>query len=494
MKRITTLFVLLIFLISTISVAAQDPATVSAQDTGNSDSAGNAESSATADSAEDDAATEELEVEDIPEEVQEEAKEQTSDALCAKYLLSKYPKVRQARITAVCNQLRIRVANAERPVVAARLAKARLDQVSNIDAAKRNDLLAAPAEVRRRLAKLSDDNLAKLARNLDAEDIAKLKALGSDRIAELASMNATGLRNALAKYRVLKVNKADLYRNREITAAKYNAAKQRYMNAKNAFNSIKENMGTQRQAFRDAVESGDEAAALEHAKEYLLKAADYVLNGLERIAAKAEENDDLTEDEAAEILANIDELKSEIEAAKADVEAAETKDELKEAGTEIIQAWRRMRYRISLQAEAVIKANVLDVLKRVEQLESRLESALEKLEGQGYDISGIDELLDDFAEKVDQARDKFSESEEKFKDAREEANNEEPDREEVMELVKEAHDLVKEAHELVKEAHIILREIVKEIKDTAGSLEAVEETDSEIVEVVEEVTTGEASV
>ncbi len=485
MKKITTLFVLLVFILSTVSAVAEQNAVSGEQPEVVAVSAKNVQ-----------------EIDDeIPNSIMEKARNQDSVALCVRYLKNKYPDATAVRLNAICQRLKAQVAkgNIDKTDIAqARMLTAeRLRAFANLDADKRKLLLNMKPEVRARLARLDNDKLQRLV-NLDRAQLEKLKLMDRSRLKKLADKDPKEIKAALDKFRVKRINLQDLYRQREIAKNRLEIAKRRYNQAKERYEKAKENLEKARKEFRAAVEKGDEEAAVEHAKEYLLHVADIVINSLEKIKATTEEDDDLTEEEANEIIADLDEKIVKIEDLKDQVEAAQTKDEVKEAGIQIINAWKRMRHKIRLQAGRIIKSKVMDVLKRVEQLESRLDKALAKLEEQGYDVSDVDDLVDQFSSKIDSARDKFRDASDKFKEAHDLADNDNASQEEITNLVDEGKSLVKEAHNDLKEAHELFKEIVRKIKGIAGddaetALEQSEENEVEVIEEIECTTDAECS-
>ena len=76
--------------------------------------------------------------------------------------------------------------------------------------------------------------------------------------------------------------------------------KQRYLTLQTRYGQLKTELSEERAAFKEAVKQGDEEAAMVAAKAYLTKVADTIINALERVKAKVEENDDLTQEEVNE--------------------------------------------------------------------------------------------------------------------------------------------------------------------------------------------------
>jgi len=525
MKRIISILVL-IFLVST--VFAQNIETISTEPA-EADETGSVEVDDTP--MTDASTTEGL---SVPEEVANLARAKSSMDECMRFLKNRYPNAAPARLKLACERLRKAVNNQVkqldterlRAVVAnqqqkdmllsltqekrerlaqlnndqlakvARLQQVQLEKLAALKQERLNKLIQLNEDKLEKLAKLGEDKLIKLTKlsedrldkiaSLDEAQLRKLAALDRTRLNKLVQKSDNEIKAELAKYTIKKVKKTDLYRKRIVADAKLKAANKKFKSAVARYQDIKKELSEEKRAFKQALNEEDEEAAIEHAKAYLLKVADLVLNGLEKIEARVEENDDLSDDEVEEILTDIEEKKQEIEDAKTKVEEATTKEEVKEGGAQIVRLWERMKNKVLLHAARLYRAKVMDVLMRAEQLERKLDRGLAKLEEQGYDVSEIEEMVVEFNDKVDSAREKYREAQEKLREARELRTEDEVEREKIKELTDEARSLIKEAHELLKEAHSKLVEIFKEIRDIAGNTDAVNEEDEEY-EIVEEI-------
>ena len=329
---------------------------------------------------------------------------------------------------------------------------------------------------------LNKEKLEKLA-DLDEKQLNKLANLDRARANELAKKAPKMIREQLAKLKMKNVSKDDLFKERAIGLDKAEHAREKYAELKEMHKEISDELKEERDAFKDAVDSKNETATIEHAKAYLNRVADLVLNNLESIKANAEANDDLTEDEATEIIAELDEKIVVITDAKSAIDAAQTKDEVKKAGKVIINSWKRMEEKVKLHAGRIIKSNVMDVLKRAEQLERRLDRTLARLEEKGYNISTVDNLTNDFSENIDGARELLRTASSKFSKARG-LTSSNSTQEEINVLVNEGKELVKQAHDELKEAHKIFVDIMKQVKDLTGKTELDDTED--VVEVIED--------
>jgi hypothetical protein len=220
---------------------------------------------------------------------------------------------------------------------------------------------------------------------------------------------------------------------------------------------------------------------IEYEKNGWLRAAEAIINHLEKVKSKVQESEDLDEKETESIIADINAKIDEINDAKADVEAATTKEEIRAAAKKINVAWKRIKAKSKIHAREVVNGKVRSLVKRSEHLEKKLDRILAEMEEKGIDVEGIDEKVTQFSDKIAEARDKLRQSNEKFKEAK--ATGVDEDRKTLLE---EAKALAREAHDDLKEAHDILKEIVREIK--ASYREADFETDDEddLIEIEDE--------
>ncbi len=410
----------------------------------------------------------------------EDALAQDSAPLCLRYLKNKYPDAGIRRLESICIELK------QRPVAAATIKEkvaVRVEKMTQLNSSQKDIIARLARERQEKLANLENEKLQKVAA-LSKENIEKLSLLNRARIEKISGKSNDEIKKALEKVRIQRyANKADMFRLR--TVQNYQAAKERYELLKQKHFDIKDEVGDERDAFRQAVESGDDEAAFEAGKEYLLSVADLVLNNLEKLKANVEANDDLSDEDAEEILAEIDANIQLVTEAKADVEAAETKEELKEAGALIIRDWNRIKAKVRFNSGLLIKSKVMDTLRRAEFLGNKLERALARLEDAGYEIEDADELMAEYTASLDDAKEYFSMAKEKFDEARDLLKTDGPDREDIEDLVSEGQEYLKSAHESLKEAHAVSVEIIAEIRAT-GQLDDVLEDNPEDFYLVEE--------
>ena len=358
---------------------------------------------------------------------------------------------------------------------------------ANADA-EQNASVNARISLRDRLLEINERHRAKLESLTDAQ-VEKLESLNKTQLEVLsilgrarmnAIVNSGNAPMALAKLEVRTfATKADMFRERVVE--NFQGIRAGIESLREEHAEIRAELSEERAEFRAAVEAGNEEDAIAHAKAYLIRVADIIINNLEKIKAHVEENDDLTEEEAANITADIDAKIELMTEAKADVEAAETKEEVKAAGAAITEAWHSMRFGLRLHADALLRLKVTDILKRAEYLENKFESALARLEEEGHDVSDANALLDSYSEAVAEARVELREAHSLLVEAYASEDSEE--------MVEQAKELISQAHEHLREAHDFSKQIIAEIREISGSIDIVLEESSDAYVLVEE---GEA--
>ena len=346
------------------------------------------------------------------------------------------------------------------------------ERFGNLSGEQQRKIEQLRVENARRLQVLKEDALERAA-ELDEDELEKLTALGRARVKELADKTPEEIREELKNVKVKRVKASEAFRKRELPPQAAERARQRYEEAANKYLERKDSFYEERDEWREAVREGDDEAAVAHAKNYLAYAADMVIETAEKIRARVEANDDLSSEEADDIIADLNETISEMESAKEAVEDAETKEEVKAAARAIQEVWERHEHQVRVRAHQAVKTEVGEILSRSRALENRLDSILAEMEARNVTVGNLDHLLDVFSEKVDEARELYEESEVLFEQAKDERDKD---------VLQRSKELSREAHQKLKEAHAVLMDIVREVKQEGFDVE----DDDEYVEVVEE--------
>lgn len=308
----------------------------------------------------------------------------------------------------------------------------------------------------------------------------------------------------LAKFRVKKVIRQELFRERLVTAAIRERARNDYRTARERFLDARARLASAKAEFErykslekecagedtpECVEAREKA--IEHGRAFLTALADNGIQHLEKTRSMVEAADDLSEEDTADILDAIDTEVAALEAAKVAVADAATKDELKEAGREIVAIGKRIHKKGAVFLQSIAAAHVQDVLARADDLERRLDTVLADLEGAGTDVSSLDLKVETFSLHVSTARDKFTLAQRHIEEARRQRKDE-GQLDVALESANSGKKLVNEAKDELRSAETLLREIARGVKAAGGTLDLEVEEDVEQI-VVEEIEMEEVS-
>jgi len=319
--------------------------------------------------------------------------------------------------------------------------------------------------------------------NNEAQEI----CVKTSRLQKSGLAKAAKLKNLTSKPNFEKYRQNLEFKARALTKVKLEKARTNFLKAKDNFLKARERYEDAHQKFSEAKlkvreckeEETEECMEIkeqirEHAKESLTAIADRILEHLDKLKAKVESNEDLSEEEAAEIIAKIEEQKTSIEEAKNIIETSETKEEVIEAAKTLKNAWSRIKSRVKLNAARTVNARIGGIIVKSKQLEVKLEKTLERMAENGKDTSRVETLITDFNTKIETAKTSYESALEKFEEAKETTP---PD----TDLIQEGQDLMKEANKSLQEANKVLRDIIKSIKQADGEeeLEEINEDEEE---------------
>lgn len=253
---------------------------------------------------------------------------------------------------------------------------------------------------------------------------------------------------------------------------KYGEAKEKYHDARLNFNETKEKLAECRGANTTECSQLREKI-ITQAKEQLLKTADLMIEHLNKLISKIESSEDLTDEEANQSIEKLNAQISEIEAIKAKIEAAQTKEEIAAAAKELRSKLADLKKTSDVHAGSVVNARIGGIIVKSKQLETKLNSILERMAEKGKNTSAAEPLIAEFNAKLNEAITHYNLSVEKFKEAKATTP---PN----TDLIREAQSHLKEAHKSLQDAQKILKDIVKAIKQTGGEeeLEGSEEEEA----------------
>ena len=336
----------------------------------------------------------------------------------------------------------------------------------------------------RKLLSLDKETIEKIG-FLDKGQLEKLSSLDRARLKRFSELNKDSLINELQKIEIKSADSKLQFKKRILTEQKIMKEEERFQIAEQNLLELKKELDTEITLLKTAQEKNDEGAVKEHSKNYLLNAADAIINHLEKIKSKIQQSQNIGEEEALELVKNINLKIDELKAAKSNAEDAATKEEIRLAAKSINAAWKRIRIKSEFYVSILINRKIKETIERSEQLEKKLESILTELEGKDNDVKNIEEKLTKFSEKIDEARIKFKLSQEKFREAQSTGI-----KKDIELLIIGAKFLSKCSRAELKESHNILTEIIKDMRALDKTINLEKQRSSEQIIITEEEATN----
>ncbi len=338
-----------------------------------------------------------------------------------------------------------------------------IDKLAQLKSERLKKLTELNEEKLKRLAELKEDRLEMIS-DLNGTEIEKLAVLNRFKLKELARLDKEKLRIELKTYKIIKVKNLDDLDEKNLTEERIEWLKEKFEEAKVNLTSANEDLKEARDDLKGAMKDRREDIVVINSKTYLLRSITVMVSHLDKIKIQVQENTQISDDEGAEIVADIDAQISELNSLKAEVEAATTKEQLKELAKKLREKWHEIKEtRLLLHAERVMDARIEGLIKRSNVLEKRLDKILDNAnESIQADLSQDMEL---FSQKIATAQDKYNQAKAKLSEAFSlRLSNSTGNTEQIKALVDEAKELRKESHEALKEAHDVLKIIVMKLR------------------------------
>ncbi|MDD5331278.1 MAG: hypothetical protein PHE43_00435 [Candidatus Nanoarchaeia archaeon] len=254
---------------------------------------------------------------------------------------------------------------------------------------------------------------------------------------------------------------------RALDKIKIGKAKENFLRAKEKFEKSKLDFEEKKLGWEEAKKERKECTEnctekeerlIEHVKEVVIKSADKMISHLEKVKSKTESNEEITEEEATELIAAIDAEIKIIEDLKIKVEAATTREELKEIAKEINQAWNRVRERERTAVTLNAKNSLANLMERLVSLGEDLETTIADAKTAGSEIGEAETYMTEFNAKITLAEEAYT----KFTAKTEEAKTKTGD--EKLAVLKEAKTYFEDMRNNLKAAHTALKKAYKELK------------------------------
>src|SRR3989338_1400198 len=273
------------------------------------------------------------------------------------------------------------------------------------------------------------------------------------------------------------------FKARTLAESKKADAKARFEEAKRHFEEVKASI---KDAKEDLMDASDEEKA-KKANNYLGHVLDAIEKHLNKVLAKVEENEYLTEAQVSELTSAINERLEKVSGLRSGLESATTRDEIKALAKDVRELLKDVKDHTKVASGKAFSHRMGGVIVQSEHLQAKLEKVLERMTENGLDTSSAEALISEFGSLIDSAKVHFEAAIAKFKEAESLTGD---DR---AEVIKQAQSNMREAQADLKEARAKLKEITRSVKAQGDEAEDAldEETEDDDDEEEEEVEDSE---
>ena len=205
--------------------------------------------------------------------------------------------------------------------------------------------------------------------------------------------------------------------------------------------------------------------SFESAKDYLLNAVERAINALEKIKARVNSSEFLSEEEASNILVELNAEEANISAIKSQIENAGTREELRNAALSLKSEWENIREIHRTMQLRLALSHFGGIIVKSKNLEVKLNNVLEKLVIENKSVEGIEPLIIRFNEDINDTKENFNSAHEILSAAL--ASNSKEERKEMLE---KAHSYMQKSKKSLKAAAETLKEILEKAKEEDRSV------------------------
>jgi len=259
----------------------------------------------------------------------------------------------------------------------------------------------------------------------------------------------------------------------------YEEAKGRYEERKGEFDELKvkiKDRCTNNTNQTNSTECGRIRDQLtDKAKQQVIEAGNRIIAHLEKIKERVDGSEQIDNDTAAAIIADIDDKIEEVNAIIADAEAATTKTEIQDAAKKLREIWQSLLNHGRVYAGYVLVGTYDKTLARLDTLGTRVQNAIGGLEG---DHPDLDALYANYTDAVSSAGDKVDKAKELLRQAN---NIKDTDAKNAATLVRQAQDELKSAKGDINNAFKVLRQIVQALKAQDVQIDTSTDASAEVV-------------
>jgi len=305
-----------------------------------------------------------------------------------------------------------------------------------------------------------------LVDKLTDKDLERLKNIDARRKAHIDELEDIREDKEFRKYRVEK----DAVRARSIAKDRIENAREDFAKAKDRYKDAREKLNSERTELKESRDAYKECAdkdstecdqkkkdAITHAKRTLTHMANAILEHLEKAKQRINEAEDLSEEEAKDLLTKIENHQAAIKDSLAKIDALPedaTPEQIREVAKTIKDMWKEIRSVMKKTVGRLVNAKVGAVIVRSRHLQVDLDRVLARMAEAGKDTSAVESLVDQFNTQLSESKLSYEKAQELFR----------------TDKVDEAQRAMSAAHNSVKQAHQTLMQIFRTLKSQGESV------------------------
>lgn len=247
------------------------------------------------------------------------------------------------------------------------------------------------------------------------------------------------------------------------TKAKYNQAKQVYMNEVNAYKTAKQSFLNAKGKYQQLKNADNKAAYEEQAKSFLTKSIAVAISYLETARNKVQYVRGISETERSAILADIDQDIIWLKERQNRVQTA-TATQIQEEAKAVRDYWLEIRVSVKRYVGEIFSARINFLITKAKTFGTKIDAKIDELKAAGKDTTQLESWLTQFNQNIAKAEEKYNAAKAKFQAITTKANADS--------LFKEGHVFIIDANKYIKDAHAQLVLIVKEMKKMGANIPA----------------------
>lgn len=207
-------------------------------------------------------------------------------------------------------------------------------------------------------------------------------------------------------FTIASVSQAKLIETDQKAVEKYNKYKSEYIQVTNVYKSMRQDYLTAKDKYLKSRNAKDGAAALQKAKDFLVKTDEAMIKYLNMIKAKAETVVSITESERQQVLSEINSDLAWLEQHKPQIPNATTKEQLTEHGKQMQLHWIKIRIHTKRLTGKVLIYRINAVIAEGDKVGANVEARIQKLKDEGKDVSKLEAWFADFENNLNLAKQK----------------------------------------------------------------------------------------